>query len=508
MTDKKSVSIEMHRCPNCGASDVSTDTGTGKLRCKYCKHEFENVASNSDDPSKTFENVKGDIVSSGASNIVPGQDVVATLKCPSCGAEVVVNTAEDLSINCHWCRHVLTASHKIPNGAVPDILLPFSIKKTDAQEKIKTWLAQYKEKCPLVDQLNLDEMQGVYFPYWVVDVKGHMTLEGEAEKTKEPGVADVYEISREFDIYVDDLTIESSEKRLYQDVTANSNNIINAILPYDTKNAVAWNPSFLRGFSSEKRDTNIDAMKEYVALQSGDIARRKAKESASQYDRGIHWRKEHLSIKGVNWKAAYLPVWLLAFSNSENQNDKRRYYVAVNARTGEVSGDLPIKGMIFGTHSGSKERHYHEKETIAEVREMKETNRFASTRRNVYGAKIAGCNDERAIGSASSGRSEMNAMERTRFRNGANYGNAGSSSVNSNSVVKIVLIILAIWFIMQLLFGGFVGLVSCGSGSGGSYDSDYGGSSYDYDWGSSSDYDWDSGSDFDSDWGFDYDYDY
>ena len=249
-------------------------------------------------------------------------------------------------------------------------------------------------------------------------------------------------------------------------------------------------------------------MKEYVALQSGDIARRKAKESASQYDRGIHWRKEHLSIKGVNWKAAYLPVWLLAFSNSENQNDKRRYYVAVNARTGEVSGDLPIKGVIFGTHSGSKERHYHEKETIAEVREMKETNRFASTRRNVYGAKIAGCNDERAIGSASSGRSEMNAMEKTRFRNGVNYGNAGSGSVNSNSVIKIVLIILAIWFIMQLLFGGLLGLASCGSGSGGSYDSDYGGSSYDYDWGSSSDYDWDSGSDFDPDWGFDYDYDY
>ena len=154
---------------------------------------------------------------------------------------------------------------------------------------------QYKEKCPLVEKLKLDEVQGVYFPYWIVDVKGHMTLEGEAEISKGNGVADVYEISREFDVYVDDLTIESSEERLNQDVTVNSNNIINAILPYDTKNAVAWNPSFLRGFTSEKRDTNIDAMKEFVALQSGDIARRKAKESASQYDRGIHWRKEHLS---------------------------------------------------------------------------------------------------------------------------------------------------------------------------------------------------------------------
>lgn len=129
MTDNKSVSIELRRCPNCGASDVSTNTGTGKLRCKYCKHEFEDAAVNSDTPDKTFENAKGDIVSSGASNIVPGQDVIVTFECPSCGAEVVVNTAEDLAINCHWCRHALTASHKIPNGAVPDLVLPFTLKK-------------------------------------------------------------------------------------------------------------------------------------------------------------------------------------------------------------------------------------------------------------------------------------------------------------------------------------------------------------------------------------------
>ena len=500
MTDDKSVSIEMHRCPNCGASDVSTNTGTGKLRCKYCKHEFENVASNSDDPEKTFKTIKGDIVSSGASNIIPGQDVVVTLKCPSCNAEVVVNTAEDLSVNCHWCRHVLTASHKIPNGAVPDVLLPFSVKKEAAIEKMKEWLAQYKDKAPIVAKLKPEDAQGVYFPYWIVDVKGHMTLEGEAEISKGNGVADVYEVTREFDVYVDDLTIESSEKRLYQDVTTNSNNIINAILPYDTKNVVAWNPSFLRGFSSEKRDTNIDSMKEYVALQSGDIARRKAKESASQYDRGIHWRKEHLSIKGVNWKAAYLPVWLYGFENTENSSDKRRYYVAVNARTGEVSGDLPIKGLIFNSHVGEKNRHFHEKETLAEVREMQKTDKFASTRRNLTSAKIAGCNDERAIGSASSGRSEMNAMERNRFRNGANYGNAAAKSTG-NTLGTILLIIFILIFLMALMSGGGGG----GSHSGSSYDYDSG-SSWDY--GSSSyDSDWDSSSS-DSDWGFDYDYDY
>ncbi|MES2570350.1 MAG: hypothetical protein V4710_09905, partial [Verrucomicrobiota bacterium] len=49
-----------------------------------------------------------------------GADVMVTLKCGGCGAEVVVNTAEQMGARCHWCRHVLTVNEQIPNGAVPD----------------------------------------------------------------------------------------------------------------------------------------------------------------------------------------------------------------------------------------------------------------------------------------------------------------------------------------------------------------------------------------------------
>ena len=35
------------------------------------------------------------------------------------------------------------------------------------------------------------------------------------------------------------------------------NNIINAIMPFDTENCVKWDSNYLKGFSSEKRDVNI-----------------------------------------------------------------------------------------------------------------------------------------------------------------------------------------------------------------------------------------------------------
>lgn len=29
------------KCPKCGATDIQTNTKTGKLRCNFCRHEFE-----------------------------------------------------------------------------------------------------------------------------------------------------------------------------------------------------------------------------------------------------------------------------------------------------------------------------------------------------------------------------------------------------------------------------------------------------------------------------------
>lgn len=507
---EKTVSIATQRCPHCGASDVSTNAKSGQLRCNFCRSEFEAKSANAQGTLETFENIKGDVVATGASNIIPGEDIVVTLGCPSCGAEVVVNTADDLSLKCHWCRHILTVSHKIPNGAVPDLVLPFKISKTKAIEKMKEWIEPYKASmsAELFGSLKFEELSGVYFPYMITDVKAHSTAYGQGEHTKAKdssgATVEVYSVSREFDLYVDDLTIESSSKRLHQDVAVNSNNVINAIMPFDTENAVAWNANYLRGFSSERRDTNINDLKELVALQSGDIARARMKEMNEQYDRGLRWQKEHLSIKGVNWKAAYLPVWLYSFRNT-NANDGRIYYIAVNARTGETDGVLPVKGIVSEHRVGDKARHHHEIETRNEIRELVKEDRYLHTRTGVTSSEITGRNDSRVIGAASSGRSEMLNSERGRFKNGANYTKNYGNNSSSGFLIGIILVVFL--FIFGSLF--IEGCASCamaGAGSS-SYSSSYSDDDddYDYDFG---DYDYDYDYDFGDSDGFSYDFDY
>ena len=339
------VEVELRRCPNCGASDVSLDTTQGKLKCNYCRHVFEPQKNNA---FGGVESLNGEKVDAGAEDIVPSEDVIITLKCPSCGAEAVVNASENLQVDCHWCRHVLTLENKIPNGAVPDFVLPFSIPHDEAVERMRKYIAEYSNaNLEFKSDFTPEHVKGVYFPYFVVDVRAVYTAFGDGEKTASgsknpPFKVDTYEVKREFDLFVDDLTVESSTNRLNQDTFVNSNNVINAILPFDTENAVAWDPSYLRGFSSEKRDANRRAVKEVVALQAGDVGRQKMRESIAEYDRGLHWHREHLGIKGTKWRSAYLPVWIFSYRRPEETGDKRIYYVAMNGRTGEVVGDIPL----------------------------------------------------------------------------------------------------------------------------------------------------------------------
>src|SRR5690606_24802895 len=110
--------------------------------------------------------------------------------------------------------------------------------------------------------------------------------------------ADVYQVQRHVDFTVDDLTVESSSERAHMDTFVNTNNVINTILPFDTKNAVRWNANYLTGFTSEKRDQNIDAMRPVLDQQLMSIARSEVRASTTNYNRGVRWEHEKLVVHG------------------------------------------------------------------------------------------------------------------------------------------------------------------------------------------------------------------
>jgi hypothetical protein len=326
---------------------------TGLLHCNYCHREFAEQADTIDgDISRLF----GMHMGSGASDIAYDAADVVTLKCTACGAEVVVDTREAPQARCHWCRNMLSLNQQIPNGAIPDAVMPFRIPREHAQKLIEQFVGKRKTFAhpTFKAEFTTNNIMGVYLPYMVIDVNARVDLRGEGEHlTRRYTVgsgnnqetrydADLYAVGRSFDLYIDDLTVEASGDKLDQTVSVNSNNVINAILPYPLKETVRFNANYLRGFTSEKRSVNRSQIEGLVAAQVRDIARWNAWQLAPFYDRGIRWDVENYTAQGELWKTVYLPVWLYSYLEQKSNGQKFLHYVAVNACTGETMGSVPI----------------------------------------------------------------------------------------------------------------------------------------------------------------------
>lgn len=447
-----------YRCPNCGSSEISPNPKTNKLKCDYCQTEFEGEPIT--EKEKDLRKLTGVNRGSNTNKIDKNAEDVVTLRCGGCGAEVVIDTAHAPQARCHWCRSILSINDKLDNGAIPDAILPFKTKKEEARALIEGFVGKRKffAHPKFRQEFTTENIMGVYFPYLLIDANCHATFTGEGEhQTRSYTVgsgdsretrydADAYTVERDFDITMEGLSIESNSNRLDKTSNEQTNNIINSIMPFDTENCISYRGNYLVGYTSERRDVNIDELTPHVENQLKDIARYAAKEECKFYDRGLHWNVEDLKVKGTMWISAYLPVWLYSYQEVKG-NKKTLHYVAVNARTNETMGSVPINqplligisaiievvlgllgiilfiavnsvddddngtfflafllsgfifyGIMYARYRNKSARHTYEKETKKEIYDLKTKDELLEHRKGLKNSRINNCNDSRLEG--------------------------------------------------------------------------------------------------------------
>jgi hypothetical protein len=470
-----------NKCPKCGATDISVNTNNGLLRCNFCRHEFEPVKVAG--MVENLDELQGEVLGSGAQDIVADTNDVITFKCSSCGAEVVIDTREASQARCHWCRNTLSVNQQIPNGAIPDVVLPFKVSKDEAKSEIEKFVGKRKffAHPKFKEEFTTNNIMGVYFPYMLVDVNAHVNLIGEGEHQTRKYFrghngnerayydADLYHVEREFDLVINGLSVESSSDRLNTTSNDKTNNVINAIMPFDVENCVKYNANYLKGYTSERRDTNIEQLKPIVDVESKDIARFAANNTLSSYDRGVAWSSEQLNTKGSQWQSAYLPVWLYSYQQVSG-NKKILHYVAVNARTKETMGSVPIHmpkligisllvevlgiliaylldwdysflllflGLIyfiimFVKYRNSNARHTYEKDTKSEISNLRKVDDYIRSKKGLTNQTMVGANNKMVNGQSMTSKA-FDAMS------GQNIGsNIANSMVENNLLASII----------------------------------------------------------------------
>lgn len=451
-TDEDRVNGQ-EKCPKCGSTDISPSSKSGKLRCNFCRCEFE--PEKLEGMEKDISKLEGEVVTSGLQDIEADAKDVITLKCSSCGAEVVIDTASSAQARCHWCRNTLSLNAQIPNGSVPDVILPFKVNKDIARTHIEKFVRKRRffAHPRFKKEFTTENIMGVYFPYMLVDVNAHANFSGAGEhetrsyevvvgrdsnghpRTETRYDADLYQVERDFDITINELSIESNSDRLDTTSKSKTNNIINSIMPFDTENCTKYSANYLKGYTSEKRDINVDEIKGLVNVQTKDIARYAINDDLKKYDRGVRWDQEDFKVKGQQWQAAYLPVWLYSYQQKKGEKSIL-HYVAVNARTEETMGSIPINqfklifissiieaicviGMLFVKediryfflafgvvfyvimylrYRNSNARHTYEKETKRDITNIKRVDKFIRSETGLDSSTMLGANNQQVYG--------------------------------------------------------------------------------------------------------------
>ena len=418
--------IEQKRCPNCGSGDVELNPITGKLRCNYCKHEYE--PKQVEGFVKNIDELQGTVIGAGAQNIQQMNNAIITCKCSGCGAEITLNANEIAFTKCHWCHTGLALNQQVPSGVVPDAILPFKVSKEEAFEELKKAVDKHKLLADrkFLEEFSIDNLKGVYLPYLTVDVNGHAIFKGRGQKvTKirnedDPDGAsydvDIFNVEREFDIQIENLAQSSDSRQINFKKVNNAEraeHIINTLMPYDIENCVAWDANYLKGYSMEHRDINIGDISDNMGLKAKDIARYKANKDCD-YDGGINWKEQSIEIYGQQWKSVYLPVWIYSYTQQGYT-----YVLAMNARTKEMNYIIPIAipRLLIGTlisiimpllgvfflgmlmkYNHFDIRNRHESDTKSEINNVNRKDEFIKHKKWQNSAYIKGDNHQKVEG--------------------------------------------------------------------------------------------------------------
>ena len=315
-----------NKCPACGAP-IFLKPKTGKWECEYCGSAFD-----------LEELKKHNNASSDKNNEeVAEEDKIEydSYKCQNCGAEIVAdeNTAATF---CVYCGSVAILKSKLTGNFAPDIIIPFSKEKTDAEEAFVN-LAKGRPLVPksFTNRENIEKIRGVYIPFWLhnITVSGELNCRATRVSSWRSGdysytKTDYYELLRNGDVPFIRVPVDGSSKF--------DNAIMNSIEPFDYRKIVKYNHAYLSGFYAEKYDVidkDTESEADGRALES---TRDIMYASASGYTtRNVI--KDTLQAKETNTEYALFPVWMVSV-----KYEGKNYIFAMNGESGKFIGNIPI----------------------------------------------------------------------------------------------------------------------------------------------------------------------
>ena len=185
------------------------------------------------------------------------------------------------------------------------------------------------------DENHIDEVKGVYVPFWLFDADADAQIRYKATKTRHWSDSrynytetSFFSVTRDGSIGFERVPVDGSSKI--------DDTLMESLEPFDFKDAVDFQTAYLAGYLADKYDVDaeqsIERANERIKRSTEDAFR----STVTGYTSVI---AENTNVQLQNGQAKYAlyPVWLL-----NTTWNGQKYTFAMNGQTGKLVGGLPM----------------------------------------------------------------------------------------------------------------------------------------------------------------------
>ena len=321
-----SVGARKFPCPRCGA-DVVWHPGAARLRCEYCGFEREAEAAGAAAggveeraleeglraPEKTGWGAERRSFRCGKCAAVSTLEAgLAASSCAFCGTPAVVEAPPEAEL------------------VRPQGVLPFRVARQDALERFRAWLGSlWFRPGDLKQRARLEQMRGVYVPFWTFDAATVSRWRAEAGRRVGAGKNARVEwrpAAGTLEHRFDDLPVPASRGL--------DGALARQLEPFPTGELVAYAPDYLAGFVAEQYGTPLPEAYALAKARMTETLRAACRaEVPGELCRNL---VVETAWSGLSYKSGLLPVWIAAY-----EYGGKSYRYAVNGATGRAAGNAP-----------------------------------------------------------------------------------------------------------------------------------------------------------------------
>jgi len=297
-TEVKKIKGKLYdiHCDSCGAP-AYYEIIQGTYKCRYCNGKVG--VKDAIKQHKGFRSIQQAKMKDSLEHYE-----MQKASCTGCGAEVVFDKNDALA-TCAFCGRALVSSKFMNVDTIPELVIPFSITKEEAQDILVDWCKKNKGKKEAKELLKKTaDINGCYLPYELIrgPVSGNSRRIEGGSCYSYSGFIEGEFVNCSFNL---------------------DNLLLDAMEPYNLDDLVEFDFAYVAGHQVKISD-----------ISDSELSKRISKEIEENYKPVIQKTLEAKAVDvqvnpdGIVRRPVLLPVYYIAFGE---------YMAAVNGQTGKVS---------------------------------------------------------------------------------------------------------------------------------------------------------------------------